>query len=174
MAVKRILLSGALRAVVGEVGLVCPSGEQIVNGGFEKGDFTGWVVSGPASVINYFQHSGLYSARAPVNTVVSIEQNLLNNVPSECLKPTSIFLLWFLGFYGCVAGTVLRVYIKYTDATQTIVEHTTTPDESGFWIEINLKPYVEAGKTVNSIKIEWGDPSAEGLESFVDDVSLYV
>jgi hypothetical protein len=85
----------------------------------------------------------------------TLEQDLLNVVPSECFTATSVFRV--LAGAGClisppVCGKV-TIYIRYTDGSETTVTRQFTSEDPP-WVEIDLKPYVEMGKTVKGIKIE--------------------
>jgi hypothetical protein len=165
---------------VGGKRLVCPSGEQITNGGFETGDLTGWtgdadVATSADGVIS--PHSGSYLAKAAYLEDRYVEQTLANNVPQLCLTGASVFRFWFAGGYDeCgLVGTIARAHIKYTDGSETVVSHETTEAEHRIWVEIDLKSQVEAGKTINALKIEIIDNgTGYGWLTCIDDVSLNV
>ena len=163
-----------------EENLECPSGEQITNGGFETGDLTGW--SGDAEIVTSADgvispHSGSYLARSAYNKTRYVEQTLGKNVPQSCLTGASVFKFWFAGGYrSCgLIGTIARAYIEYTDGSKTEVSHETIENEDMIWIEIDLKSYVEVGKTINGIRIEIIDNlTGYGWRACIDDVSLNV
>jgi len=159
---------------IGGKGLVCPSGEQITNGGFETGDFTGWTQSG-FSIVSWGAHSGTYRAWVETLNTPYLSQDLANPVPQACLTVSSVVSLWYKGSYDECAelGTIVRARIVYTDDPETVVEHETTLAEHGIWVEIDLKPYVQSGKTVKRLRIEVDD-NGTGAYTSVDDISFSV
>jgi hypothetical protein len=166
MAVKRILLSGAMRAVVGEVGLVCPSGEQITNGGFED-DLNGWVQVGDGAIVTDVKHSGSKSFHGANFT--TIQQTLAVPLKVECVDYFSCFMkkdggvdTWFSVF----------VTFYFTDDS----EDYWFPGGviSADWVEFRLtgaEMLASYGnKTIKSIKIELN--AQGGYYSWIDDISL--
>jgi len=75
-------------------------------------------------------------------------------VSAECFKPASKFSFWFY-FSGYPREAYVKFYIKYTDGTQTEVTHYADDSEADNWAEVDLKPYVEAAKTVKALRIEF-------------------
>lgn len=59
----------------------CPSGEQVVNGGFEN-DFTGWAPSVGAQIVTDVKHSGLKSCL--LNYSCSVQQSI--NILIDCIE----------------------------------------------------------------------------------------
>lgn len=151
----------------------CPSGEQITNGGFETGDFTGWSHNLWQYVSSGYPSSGSYACE--LQAYGWIAQDLANPVLAECLTDSSV-----LGFY---AGNdtvyyfsltfYFRATLTYDDESTTVVdfEWNTIPDQQTPYEFVNLKPYVEAGKTLKSIKIE---RLASQEDTWIDDVSCNV
>jgi hypothetical protein len=146
----------------------CPTGEQITNGGFETGDFTGWtVVDAPYSpypprTAEVFDsssgitpYSGTYYAyflHSYGNPPTSISQDLVTACPVSCFGASSVFELYVMGNYSvCGGGNVVNIIITYTDDSTTQVDYAVTSDVN--WEHVDLKPYLEVGKTVKSIKI---------------------
>jgi len=142
--------------------IVCPSGEQITNGGFETGDLSGWSYS-DASVVTDSPHSGTYHLRFD-NPAGWIEQNI-SNVPVSCVKK---FSFWYKRSQSW-ATTILRIYITYTDNTFTevVIGGAGSPVN---YEEVDLLPELESGKVIKKLRIEqdpFGDWTAD-----IDDISL--
>lgn len=167
-------LSPTIQAVTEEV--VCPSGEQITNGGFETGDFTGWSHDeyNYAKVVTENPYAGTYHCR--IDGAGWIQQDLLKVVPQECLTATSVF-----GYYYCCErpphyGTLTtqwRVTLTYTDETTTTIDYSETWGVDGAFTPYSfedLKTYVEAGKTLKTIKFE----RTGGEEIRIDEVTCNV
>jgi hypothetical protein len=165
MAVKRILLSGALRAVVGEVG--CPSGEQIVNGGFEEG-WTGWDHNEYAFVTEGDAHSGVYKCwlywdeigGEPIEEHFGwVEQILPTPITVDCVQSLKF---WAKSQYG--ASTFVYAIITYTDdSVQSIEVLVVGPN----YTECDITANLIQGKTIKKIRFTWAaDPF------YLDDVSL--
>lgn len=154
-----IALTQALQSISGKV--PCPSGEQIVNGGFEDAlnhwdYFLAWLYG--------HGHSGVEACEL-YYIDGWIEQTLETEIAVNCVD---IFECWVHP-----AGTVedpnnFRLIVTYTDdSTSTHVF-----DDLVFsveWQHLNLKPYLTSGKTIQKIKfIEESGTSYIA----VDDVSL--
>lgn len=155
--------------------LVCPEGEQIVNGGFETGDFTGWNYGDTnyAVVSSEYPRSGSYACE--LRGSGWIKQDLANPVPEKCFTGTSKFGFYAgndIIYYGSLTF-FFRATIIYTDETTTIVdfEWYTTPDQQTAYQYVDLKPYVTPGKIIKSIKIE---RLASNEDVWIDDVTCYV
>jgi len=153
----------------------CPEGEQITNGEFGTGDFTGWTATGDANIISAFPspHSGSYCvAITPgLGASGSISQTLTTLVPTACITETSTFKLWIYAEYSFSppGGGLFTAIITYTDATQTTVNREITEGETGAWAEWDLKPFLEAGKIIQSIQITMtNNPTT----CAADDISL--
>jgi hypothetical protein len=156
LAHKSSNLSPVLQAISPE--LVCPSGEQIVNGGFETGDFTGWTKTGDFAVYasnfppsyegTYFARNEYYIGKSGV-----ISQNLANEVPVACFGESSIFQIacWGERRPSPPQGAVITIDIIYSDGSETTVQWEAPENE--VWAVVNLKPYLEAGKKVKGIRI---------------------
>lgn len=151
--------------------VVCPTGEQITNGGFETGDFTGWTATGNIEVTTRNPHTGSYSARNPIE-IGTVVQTLTTPVPTVCITATSTFRIYIWSDYEISPprGGRFTAKINYTDATSTTVEREITKGEAEMWVEWDLKPYLEAGKTIESIEIKL-DAGFINL-MYIDDVSL--
>ena len=170
MAARRIIV--LTKAIAAESGVVCPSGEQTTNGGFETGDFTGWTVGNQKSfpegahIYSNGAGEGTYYCiiHATVPPYTYIEQDFANEVPASCIIDTSTFQI----LIRCaLAGFSLWIYLVYTDASETEVIYTTTEDLK--WETLNLKPYVEAGKTLKGIRLE---NCSSAMDIQCDGVSL--
>jgi len=138
----------------------CPSGEQIINGGFETGDLTGWEGGFNIGVNGIFAHSGNYYAW--LDTGNWAWQTLAEAILVECIAS---FTLWL----KCPDpyNQPARITITYSDDTTTEIDVAT----SSSWTEFNLLPYLVAGKSVKTLTILCKDePPYQTLS--VDDVSL--
>ena len=153
---------------IGAKGLVCPSGEQITNGGFETGDFTGWTYDPSNTGIWGEAHSGSYAAWIRYDSCASIgywiKQAFATPIPVECVKSFSLWITGWCSGYNAIA----RVHVNYDDGTETV------KDFSVGWYYVvdfiqcsSLKTVLVAGKKIVSILIE-----ADTCDISVDDVSL--
>jgi hypothetical protein len=161
-------VGGSLQAVFKSA---CPSGEQILNGGFETGDMTSWTtVSGTPQVVTYQHKDGAYACRTGRNQTCVISQVLGTPVPVSCI--IAKFSLWVRSDYSVSppGGSIFTVKIVYDDATFTTVTHSITVGEADTWIEMNLIPYLDAGKTVVSIQITFN--GYVSTLPYIDSVSL--
>jgi len=130
--------------------LVCPTGEQLVNGGFETGDFTGWTATGGWQVVSFDKHSGTYSAYTNSDGV--LEQDFSEPIHVECF---TVFEVYVAGTFGGGCPPLRgRMYIDilYSDLTYTRIDW---QNPSGGWHLINLLDYVETGKKVKGIRFSW-------------------
>ena len=150
----------------------CPTGEQITNGGFETGDTTDWTVTGTIEVVTYKAHSGSYSARTLRNKTGTVAQTLSTSVPTVCIVDTSTFGLYILSDWSWSpeGGGIFTAKINYTDGTSTTVTREITEAEENAWQYWDLKPYLEADKEIESIKITL--EGNVGTLPYVDDISL--
>lgn len=158
---------------VGGKGLVCPEGEQFENGGFETGDTTGWTTTGTGGVSTSRPHTGTYSARTE-NQTFGLSQEFAAPIPVACFVAASVFEFYIYAYFSPSPpiGQKVDVHIKYTDGTETLVTWECSAAENGTWVRINLKPYLVAGKTVESIEADL-DRRGLGLPwMYVDDFSL--
>jgi hypothetical protein len=148
----------------------CPSGEQIVNGGFETGDFTGWTCGGYSPrITSWYSHSGIYSCWLAYNYCEYIaswvRQDLTSPITVACVKTFKLYIGYFAG------ERKAKVTIIYTDATEQNIEVTLVGDvDVGVWDEVDLLSYLLTGKTVQAIKIS--NDVAGGSTILVDDVTL--
>lgn len=159
----------------------CPSGEQVVNGGFETGDFTGWTKTGNAnrwevgtvgtdfglvvgacsspvtpeegSYMAFF-HSISTDPMPPKTITGTLQQLFATPIPVACFTDASFFSIqtnWQGS--GCPPEglVVWQIEILYTDGTSTIVDISGDPPCS--WEDHDLKSVLETGKTVKGIKI---------------------
>jgi hypothetical protein len=124
--------------------IACASGEQIVNGGFETGDFTGWTKTGDPWIVNWDKHSGIYGCETwTIND--SIEQEF-GAIAYECI---STFKFWTKQSFDTVTAE-LEVTVTYDDDTQLqwIEGHRGHVN----WIETDVKAKLDPTKKVKKIK----------------------
>jgi len=179
--------------------LVCPSGEQIVNGGFETGNFTGWardptdpdhwqVLTADArggappegSYLAQFKalETDPVGPRGCPRATGTLQQDFANSIPYGCFVATSIFQVktkWDTDRCHPVSPAVWKVEVLYTDGTSTSLD--LSGDARGTWVTHNLKPILEAGKTVKGIKFtatvdRCGGPDIGLTEVAIDGCTL--
>jgi hypothetical protein len=153
--------------------VVCPSGEQITNGGFETGDFTGWETSGYPAVTTVNPRTGNYSCYFAGQGYI---QQSFTGVPKICLTPSSV-----LGYYRSLSrpfyGTRTHgwaVTLIYEDETETVIGYEKTVWGGGGYPSYefeDLKDYVEPGKVLVGIKISFVSGPG-GI--YIDDVTCNV
>ncbi len=135
---------------------VCPSGEQVTNGGFETGDTTGWDVLYTIATSDQ-AHSGTYSAHFV--TEAYIQQSI--SIPVSCVQS---LVLWVLNEFP-PQNIEINVTAHYTDGTSDIHLFVVS---AAIWTQLDMLPYLTAGKVIDYIKVH-----APSVPSFwVDDVSL--
>jgi len=143
----------------------CPSGEQIINGGFETGDFTGWEETGNNQEISTFDpHSGTYCVNLYNfgGYVGAIKQELSEPISYDCINS---FTAWFAA--GASYGDYLKIIITYSDNTTTEWTEFTGADND--WHEINIKSHLDPNKSVKAIEFQMTDDSEDVR---IDDISL--
>jgi hypothetical protein len=134
----------------------CPEAEQVVNGEFETGDFTGWTTTLAPIIKTIYGGLGPYHGTYFVyfDPGCAVAQDFATPIPVSCFDPegTNLDLAWFGYYHSCsMEGTTIKVRLTYTDDTYTDVEsaETTIMD----WALLDLKPFLVAGKTLKSIKV---------------------
>lgn len=143
----------------------CPVGEQLVNRGFEKGDFTGWYPDIDASISNTTKRSGNYSCRlAGYEAEGSIAQPL-NKILASCISALGFFAI--NGDLVMAPTTVARALIFYDDGTFS--SHIFT-GIGATWVYCNLLPYLSLSKYVI---IVWIEAIVNYPLIYVDDATLF-
>jgi hypothetical protein len=146
----------------------CPSGEQIVNGGFETGDFTDWTVEGSfATVVPGDPHSGTFSAYmsyfggAP--GYIGIRQDISSPFRTECVKS---FTIWVEG--RDLAAASFTVEVGYSDGSSSSQVYNLVDD----WVyhQFDLMAVLTPGKEISYIRIRTTTAAPWAIS--VDDVSL--
>jgi hypothetical protein len=186
-----------MASISGKPPLVCPSGEQIVNGGFETGDFTGWtasnrwfasssewgdLVSPPAGSYMACCHSIEGDPPGASETITgTLEQIFATPIPVACFGLTSVFSIktnWTaLGCPPRIPPT-WQVEVEYTDGTSTVVDLSGDPVQT--WTTHDLKAVLASGKTVKGIKFTaviygWDiGVSYQDMEVYVDECTLTI
>jgi len=144
------------------------SGEQVVNGGFEDGDITGW--SGTGSVDTTSPHSGTYCAHmVAIDGGTQFLHQDFDNIPKTYLTS---FILWYRAVLNpSFAGiNEFKITLEYSDASDTPI---IILDPTSGWTSINLKDHWVDGKLLSGIMIESMDVVTDGEAIYyIDDVSL--
>lgn len=139
--------------------ITCPEGEQIENGGFETGDFTGWL-NYEYAIQSNGAHGGSYYLRAyPAGDV---EQELAVPIPTSCIES---FTFWVY-LEGSGGEAEFTVVVTYTDDTYSI--HSDIENTKDTWVQKTVTG-LTAGKTVKKIHV-YGQWSANPHR--IDDISL--
>jgi len=149
--------------------LACPSGEQIINGGFETvppySPPSGWdyEVENCFESVDWSQHGGSRSGHLYCTNSIGV-QTLNTPLPVECVDK---FEFYARGDYDGAC----RVIVTYTDDTTTTHDFTIIGNfdygPSGYTL-YDMKPYLTAGKTIK--KIGFNEP--EQIDLCIDDVTL--
>lgn len=136
--------------------VVCPSGEQIINGGFETGDFTGWEATG-GSVTDQYARTGTYSA---FQYQSFLRQTFTTSIPVSCVQSFK----FYVQSPGQGPGVAGDITIHYTDDTTTVIDIECFES----WHEYDLTAQLVAGKTIDYIEFRGGSQ----WPFWLDDVSL--
>lgn len=174
--------------------VACPVAgiEQITNGDFETGDFTGWgginhtpPPPPPETGISVQKkgdywtgidaYEGTYYCGSNSNgDYGSLTQSFSNPIPVACFTESPVFEIHVLGGYliSPLGGGKVSIDIEYDDATITTVDWEASEANADTWQTINLKPYLESGKKVTSITIRINYNS--GTYAMVDGISCVI
>jgi hypothetical protein len=136
--------------------------EQIVNGGFESGDLSGWTIeNGEVEVIDFWSHSGNYSACLPGSLSYSgISQNFSGVTAVSKLE------LWAM----CYNSLSQHIYVNvtYSDDSVQKIDCGVVNQPGGEFKEFDITTQLTVGKTIVKIVV-W---QQSGYDMYVDDVSL--
>lgn len=153
-----------------DYGLISVGGatEQIVNGGFETGDFTGWTVgnddefdNNPPTISTAQKHSGTYSTKFEYNSASWVKRTFGTPIP---VNTVSSLGYWVYCATACLYPTTI---ISYSDDFSTIVGGS-GDFPINTWVYVDLMPSLKAGRHITSIEISqlyWYD-------TWIDDVDL--
>jgi hypothetical protein len=153
--------------------VACPSGEQIVNGGFELGDFgenppttiIGWEYQPDIYIVNYHPHSGNYHAILQITPSRGwLKQTFGPVILVECVES---FSLWAFNPLGEGYVCFVVVTLEYDDDTTDAIEFNVTTED---YVELDVKPFLQSGKKIKSVKLESREDNEAAV--YVDDVSL--
>ena len=158
----------------------CHSG-IIQNGGFETGDFTGWVITGHDNdpvITNVNPHSGTYSAAAGnFGPYPSPEPTGYSLVYQQFTVPAgqSRLNLWHWDYSTDPASDIQYAYVtdgSGNNVLQLIVAQYGTNGQTWINEQVDMTPY--AGQSVRIYFGVYQDGGGDDTGMYVDDVALYV
>jgi len=136
--------------------IICPEGEQVVNGGFETGDFTGWTNNG-ADISTQYVHSGTYSAFL---YSASIQQDFATPILKECIESFG-FWVYFIDT-GILPDAWCDVYFSDGDMISVPIL------QIAGWTYYDILAQIPNGKSVSYFVFRAGST----YWYWLDDVSL--
>ncbi|MBU1066967.1 hypothetical protein KKE60_04235, partial [Patescibacteria group bacterium] len=129
---------GGMWPAIDDISLITisPEEEQMTNGGFETGDFTGYTYA-EDTVQDTFVHTGTYAARLTTAAGNYLRQTFATSIPVANVKSLTFWAIVWLQY-----TTFANVIIGYTDGTtQTIPVGEAAV---GGWEQWDLTEYLEA------------------------------
>lgn len=131
------------------IACTCPSGEQITNGTFETGDFTGWTTEGTPIIGSNGGQGGSTKYAVFDESVTDKISQTLNNVSVDCITSFKVYSK----SSGCVTPDI-KVKIYYADGTNETYSDTAGTTS---WKEHNILSTLDSGKCVLKVEIwfEW-------------------
>jgi len=156
--------------------IICPEGEQIINGGFESDLSVGWNATVPPELNptypwnrTTFPHSGFYSAKSDWPRGC-LAQDFSSPIPFSCVKT------WGCWYY--YTGPIPRVYLFFTDGTYVYrnLGKGVTPlfqwNYEDWFVDVWTGQDESVYKTKSIAKIVLYTYWVASGECYVDDVSL--
>jgi hypothetical protein len=122
-SISRNLIFTALASFIPLVGgLATSANAQVVNGGFETGDFTGWTVVDPSGFTNVgndplFAHSGMYHANLGASPNVGTLTETFTTTPGQ----TYTFAFW-LANDGAAGGGEVNQFDALWNGTPVLTQ----------------------------------------------------
>ena len=143
----------------------CPSGEQILDGGFEAVDpWVYWIRSSSGVYQDSVRkHSGVYSCAVPRDEWV--EQVIASEAGGISVRCIASFSLWVLG-----TGIYHYITLYYSDGTSTTTQMSIPID--GNWHQYNIMPLLDPNKTLTMVRYSYPVANPGGTQGNIDDVSL--